>query len=407
MAFARLLRNLVRDPAIGRLVAPIVPDEARTFGLEPLIAETKIYAPEGQRYTPVDSDLILRYAEDKKGQVLEEGISEAGSMASFISLSTAYATWGQPMLPIYLFYSMFGFQRVGDLIWLLGDIRGRGILAGCTAGRTTLQGEGLQHDDGHSPLLASVNPAARIYDPAFAYEIAVIMERAVASTLGPDPEDRFWYLTLYNENYRMPALPTGEEGEAVRAGILRGMYSFADPAVLPPGTGTADGNGRRATLLFSGPMWQPAMEARDILAADWAVAADAWSVTSYTELRDDALSVERANRLHPADPARVPFVTESLAPGAGPVVAVTDYLRAVPDQVARFIPRPFTSLGTDGFGRSDTRAALRRFFEVDAAHIVVAVLAALAQQGEAKPDEVTDAMATYGIDPDAADPWAV
>ena len=406
MAFARLLRNLVRDPAIGRLVAPIVPDEARTFGLEPLIAETKIYAPEGQRYTPVDSDLILRYAEDKKGQVLEEGITEAGSMASFIALSTAYATWGQPMLPIFLFYSMFGFQRVGDLIWLLGDIRGRGILAGCTAGRTTLQGEGLQHDDGHSPLLASVNPAARIYDPAFAYEIAVIMERAVSAILGPEPEDRFWYLTLYNENYLMPPLPTGPDGDRIRDGIIRGLYSFAGPAELPGGAGEA-GGARHATLLFSGPMWQAAMEARSILAADWGVSADAWSVTSYSELRDDALSVERANRLHPTDAPRVPFVTESLLAGSGPVVAVSDYLRAVPDQVARFIPRPFTSLGTDGFGRSDTRAALRRFFEVDAAHIVVAVLAALAQHGEAKPEEVTDAMAAYGIDPASADPWAV
>jgi pyruvate dehydrogenase E1 component len=428
MAFARLLRNLVRDPAIGRLVAPIVPDEARTFGLEPLIAETKIYAPEGQLYTPVDSDLILRYAEDKKGQVLEEGITEAGSMASFIALSTAYASWGQPMLPIYLFYSMFGFQRVGDLTWLLGDIRGRGILAGCTAGRTTLQGEGLQHDDGHSPLLASVNPAARIYDPAFAYEIAVIMEKAVASTLGPEPEDSFWYLTLYNENYLMPPLPDGDEGARIRAGILAGLYLFAGPAELagPAGSsgssgssgsagssgadsaaGSAGAGGRQATLLFSGPMWQAAMEAREILARDWAVSADAWSVTSYTELRDEALSVERANRLHPNDAARLPFVTESLAPGTGPVVAVTDYLRAVPDLVARWIPRPFTSLGTDGFGRSDTRAALRRFFEVDAAHIVVAVLAALAQQGEAKPQEVADAMAAYGIDPDSADPWAL
>ncbi len=207
MAFARLLRNLVRDPALGRYVAPIVPDEARTFGLEPLIAESKIYAPEGQRYTPVDSDLILRYAEDRKGQVLQEGITEAGAMASFIALATAYATWGRPMLPIYLFYSMFGFQRIGDLAWLLGDIRGRGILAGCTAGRTTLQGEGLQHDDGHSPLLASVNPAAHIYDPAFAYEIGVIMEDAITKIMGPEPEDRFWYLTLYNENYPMPAAP--------------------------------------------------------------------------------------------------------------------------------------------------------------------------------------------------------
>jgi len=402
MAFARLLRNLVRDPAIGRLVAPIVPDEARTFGLEPLIAETKIYAPEGQRYTPVDSDLILRYAEDRKGQVLEEGITEAGSMAAFIALSTAYATWGQPMLPIYLFYSMFGFQRTGDLMWLLGDVRGRGILAGCTAGRTTLQGEGLQHDDGHSPLLASVNPAARVYDPAFAYEIAVIMEEAVRRTLGPDPEDRFWYLTLYNENYVMPPLPSGEAGEAIRAGILRGMYRFAG---VPETNGTV--GTRRATLLFSGPMWQAAMEAREILARDWSVAADAYSVTSYNELRHDALSAERGNRLHPADVSRTPFVTESLARGAGPVVAVTDYMRAIPDQVARWVPRPFTSLGTDGFGRSDTRAALRRFFEVDAAHIVVAVLSALARDGEAKTDEVADAMAAYGIDPGASDPWAV
>ena len=230
MAFARLLRNLVRDPAVGRLVMPIVPDEARTFGLEPLIAEAKIYAPGGQLYTPVDSNLILRYAEDRKGQVLQEGITEAGAMASFIAGSTAYATWGQPMLPIYLFYSMFGFQRIGDLAWLLGDIRGRGILAGCTAGRTTLQGEGLQHEDGHSPLLASVNPAAHIYDPAFSYEIAVIMQEAIRRTLGPQPEDRFWYLTLYNENYPMPALRTGDAGDEVRTGILRGMYRFAGPA---------------------------------------------------------------------------------------------------------------------------------------------------------------------------------
>jgi pyruvate dehydrogenase E1 component len=404
MAFARLLRNLVRDPSIGRLVAPIVPDEARTFGLEPLIAETKIYAPEGQRYTPVDSDLILRYAEDRKGQVLEEGITEAGSMASFIALSTAYATWGQPMLPIYLFYSMFGFQRTGDLAWLLGDIRGRGILAGCTAGRTTLQGEGLQHDDGHSPLLASTNPAARVYDPSFAYEIAVVMEEAVSRTLGPEPEDRFWYITLYNENYLMPPLPPGQEGDRVRAGILRGLYRFAGPAeISEPSSAT----GRRATLLFSGPMWQAAMEARAILASDWGVSADAWSVTSYTELRHDALSAERANRLHPADSARLPFVTAALAGGTGPVIAVSDYLRAVPDQISRWVGRPFTSLGTDGFGRSDTRAALRRFFEVDAAHLVVAVLAALATDGEAKPDEVAEAMAAYGIDPDSSDPWTV
>ena len=411
MAFARLLRNLVRDPALGRYVAPVVPDEARTFGLEPLIAESKIYAPEGQRYTPVDSDLILRYAEDRKGQVLQEGITEAGAMATFIALSTAYATWGRPMLPIYLFYSMFGFQRIGDLAWLLGDIRGRGILAGCTAGRTTLQGEGLQHDDGHSPLLASVNPAAHIYDPAFAYEIGVIMHDAITKIMGPNPEDRFWYLTLYNENYPMPPLPEGDAGDAVRAGILRGMYRFAEPAeVAEAGAGAAHASGsagalRRATLLFSGPMWQVAMEARTMLASDWGVSADAWSVTSYTELREDALSVERANRLHPHAERAVPFVSRSLEDGPGPVVAVTDYLRAVPDQVARWVPRPFTSLGTDGFGRSDTRAALRRFFEVDAAHLVVAVLSALAETGDAKSDEVAEAISRYEIDADSADPW--
>ncbi len=234
-------------PDLGRYLAPIVPDEARTFGLEPLIAESKIYAPEGQRYTPVDSDLILRYAEDRKGQVLQEGITEAGAMASFIALSTAYATWGRPMLPIYLFYSMFGFQRIGDLAWLLGDIRGRGIMAGCTAGRTTLQGEGLQHDDGHSPLLASVNPAAHIYDPAFAYEIGFIMEDAITRIMGPDPEDRFWYLTLYNENYVMPPLPVGAAGDEVRAGVLRGMYRFAEPAqpAAAEGAGAGAVNGEK------------------------------------------------------------------------------------------------------------------------------------------------------------------
>jgi pyruvate dehydrogenase E1 component len=438
MAFARLLRSLARDKAVGDLVVPIVPDEARTFGMEPIIAETKIYAPDGQRYTPVDADLILRYAEDRRGQVLEEGITEAGAMASFVALSTAYATWGRPMLPIYAFYSMFGFQRTGDLAWLAGDIRGRGILAGCTAGRTTLHGDGLQHDDGHSPLLASVNPACRVYDPAFAYELAVIMEEAVRRTVGPEAEDRFWYVTLYNENYRMPALPgTGTDGdpalsERVRRGILAGMYRFAGPADVAADRGDAVGadrrarggrkeqtggesrgdagerpGERRATILFSGPMWQAAMEARAELADRWGVAVDTWSVTSYTELRAEALACERWNRLHPGEPARRPLVTANLSDTGGPVVAVTDYLRAVPDQVSRFVDRPWTSLGTDGFGRSDTRQQLRRFFEVDAGHLVVAVLAGLAAAGEAKAEEVAEAIAAHGIDADAAEPWLV
>jgi len=399
MAFARLLRNLVRDPEVGPLVAPIVPDEARTFGLEPIIAERKIYSPEGQRYTPVDADLILRYAEDRKGQVLEEGISEAGAMSAFIALATSYATWGRPMLPVYLFYSMFGFQRTGDLAWLLGDIRGRGILAGCTAGRTTLHGEGLQHDDGHSPVLASVNPAARIYDPAFAYEIAVIVEEAVRRILGPEPEDRFWYLTLYNENYRMPPLPDGPRGQEVARGILQGMYRYAEPPER------AEANWRSATILFSGPLWRAAMEAREILADRHRVAVDCWSVTSYSELRAEALAVERHNRLHPSLPPSVPLVTRNLADRPGPVVAVTDYVRAVPEQVARFVPRPFLPLGTDGFGRSDTRERLRRFFEVDSGHLVTGVLAELARMGQADPAEVQAALAEHRIDPDAPPPW--
>ncbi len=399
MAFARLLRNLVRDPAIGPLVAPIVSDEARTFGLEPLIAEAKIYAPEGQRYVPVDAGLPLTYAESASGQLLQEGISEAGALATFTALSTAYATWGQPMLPVFLFYSMFGFQRVGDLTWALGDMRGRGILAGCTAGRTTLQGEGLQHDDGQSPLLASVNPAALIYDPAFAYELAIVMEYAIERMLGPDPVDQFLYLTLYNENYPMPALPDGPAGETIRQGVIDGLYRFAPPTEIE--------TTRRATLCFSGPMWQIAMEARRVLAEEWSVAADAWSVTSWSALRTDALTVERWNRLHPEAPPRESIVGGGLGVGQGPVVAVTDYVRTVPDQVARWIPRPFTSLGTDGFGQSDARDALRRHFEVDTAHVVVAVLAQLATSGEIDPADVTAAIARYGIDPDAAEPFLV
>jgi pyruvate dehydrogenase E1 component len=398
MAFARLLRNLVRDPAIGDQVVPIVADEARTFGLEAIISESKIYAPEGQRYTPVDADLPLRYAESQSGQILEEGITEAGALASFMALATSYATWARPMLPVYLFYSMFGFQRVGDLTWALGDIRGRGILVGCTAGRTTLQGEGLQHDDGHSPLLASTNPAARIYDPAFAYELTIIVEEAVHRILGERVEDRFFYITLYNENYPMPALPDGTEGETVRTGVLRGLYRFRPPV---------EGQPRRATILFSGPMWQVAEEARSVLAERFGVGCDTWSVTSWSELRADALAVERQRRLHPHSDVAVPFVTERLGSGRDPVVAVTDYLCAVPDQVARWVARPFTSLGTDGFGRSDSRPALRRYFEVDTAHVVIAVLSSLVHQGQGDPAEVAKAIALFGVDTDAPSPLEV
>ncbi len=409
MAFARLLRNLVRDPTVGSLVAPIVSDEARTFGLEPLIAETKIYAPDGQHYIPVDADLPLNYAESSSGQMLQEGITEAGALSTFTALSTAYATWGQPMVPVYLFYSMFGFQRVGDLAWALGDMRGRGILAGCTAGRTTLMGEGLQHDDGQSPLLASANPAALVYDASFAYEVAVIMEAAVTEMLGADPKDRFWYLTLYNENYQMPPLPEGAEGEAVRRGIIDGIYRFA-PAPGTPSASTATGKAKadlRASLCFSGPMWSIAAEAQRILAERYGVAADTWSVTSWTNLRTDALEVERWNRLHPEAEPRTAIVTEALGEGSDPVVAITDYMRGVPDQVARFVHRPYMSLGTDGFGRSDARDALRAYFEVDAANLVVAVLQELALGGKVAPSVVAEAIAGFGIDTAGAPPFAV
>jgi pyruvate dehydrogenase E1 component len=399
MAFARLLRNLVRDPTVGALVAPIVSDEARTFGLEPLIAEAKIYAPDGQNYIPVDADLPLNYAESSSGQVLQEGITEAGALATFTALSTSYATWGQPMVPVYLFYSMFGFQRIGDLAWALGDMRGRGILAGCTAGRTTLMGEGLQHDDGQSPLLASTNPAALVYDASFAYEVAVIVEAAVTDMLGPDPADHFWYLTLYNETYPMPALPEGEHGAAVRQGIIDGAYRFVD---RPETEGDL-----AATLCFSGPMWSVAAEAQRVLAERYAVAADTWAVTSWTKLRTDALEVERWNRLHPESEPRVPRITAALGTGRDPVVAITDYMRAVPDQVARFVDRPWASLGTDGFGRSDARGALRGFFEVDAAHLVVAVLQQLSLDGRVKPSVVADAIAELGIDPERDAPFSV
>ena len=402
MAFARLLRSLTRDPGVGSRIVPIVSDEARTFGLESIISEIQIYAPDGQRYTPVDAGLALHYAEGPAGQVLEEGITEAGATASFTAAATSYATWGEPLIPCYLFYSMFGFQRVGDLLWALGDSRGRGFLLGCTAGRTTLNGEGLQHQDGHSLLLASTYPSVQAYDPAFAYEVATIVEDGIRRMTGPEPEDRYWYLTLYNENYVMPPLPLDpDDVERVRAGTVAGMYRFVD---VPEGTAAS---APRATVLFSGTAWRAAMEARRLLAEDWGVGADAWSVTSYKALREEALSIDRYNRLHPDDERRLPFVTTSLEGSAGPVVAVSDFMRAVPDQVAHWVPRRFTSLGTDGFGRSDTREVLRRFFEVDAAHVTLAVLESLAAEGAVPSAAVSAAIGRYGIDAGSPDPWTV
>ncbi len=393
MAFAVLLRGLLRDKAIGRRVVPIIPDEARTFGMDSLFKEVKIYAPLGQMYEPVDSQLMLSYSESQNGQILEEGISEAGGMADFTAAGTSYATWGQPMIPFFIFYSMFGFQRVGDLIWAFGDMRGRGFLLGGTAGRTTLLGEGLQHDDGHSLVLASAVPNLQAYDPAFAYETSTIVADGIRRMYGEHPEDIFYYLTLYNENYPMPPKPEGTD-----KGILAGLYRFA-PAPSGPS--------RRATILFSGTASQAAFAAQELLARDHDVAAELWSATSYKALREEALSTERWNRLHPGEAARTPYITEALHESSGPIVAVTDFMKMVPDQIARWVPAHFTSLGTDGFGCSDTREALRRHFETDAAHVVVAVLDGLRATGDAKAEEVDDAIARYGIDANAPDPRLV
>ncbi|MGI8492531.1 MAG: pyruvate dehydrogenase (acetyl-transferring), homodimeric type, partial [Acidimicrobiales bacterium] len=393
MAFAVMLRNLLRDKGIGQRIVPIIPDEARTFGLDALFKAVKIYAPLGQLYEPVDSQLMLSYTESKDGQILEEGISEAGAMADSTAAGTAYATWGQPMIPFFIFYSMFGFQRVGDLIWAFGDMRGRGFLLGATAGRTTLLGEGLQHDDGHSLVLASTVPNVMAYDPAFAYEVSTIIGAGIRRMYGESPEDVFYYLTLYNENYPMPPKPDGAD-----EGILAGLYRFA------PAPAADSGSPRRATILFSGSASQAALEAQRLLAADHEVAAELWSATSYKALREDALSAERWNRLHPGEAPHTPYVTEALGQAEGPVVAVTDFMKAVPDQIARWVPGHFIPLGTNGFGRSDTREALRRHFETDAAHVVVAVLDGLRATGEGKAEEVQDAIKRYQIDPDLPDP---
>jgi pyruvate dehydrogenase E1 component len=389
MAFVRLLRDLLRDAKIGKRIVPIIPDEARTFGMESLFPQFKIYAAHGQLYEPVDAKHLLAYVEAQDGQILEEGITEAGSMASFTAASTAYATHGEPMIPFFIFYSMFGFQRIGDLIWSVGDQRGRGFLLGGTAGRTTLNGEGLQHEDGHSLVLSSSNPACLSYDPAFAFEIAAIIRDGL-HRMYDKGEDVFYYLTLYNENYPQPKMPRG-----VAEGIIKGLYRFKK--------GPAEKR-HQAQLLGSGPMLNIALAAQDLLAKDWDVSASVWSATSYQQLRADALDAERWNRLHPAMPRREPYVVQALNGAEGPVVAVSDFMKVVPDQISRWVRQPFLSLGTDGFGRSDTREALRRHFEVDAEHVVVATLSALADMGEAKPEQVADAIKRYEIDPERTPP---
>jgi pyruvate dehydrogenase E1 component len=393
MAFVRLLKDLMRDKGFGRRIVPIIPDEARTFGLDATFATAKIYSPSGQNYTPVDSRLLLSYRESTSGQILHEGINEAGAMGSFVAAASSYATHGQPMVPVYLFYSMFGFQRTGDAMWALGDQLGRGFLVGATAGRTTLNGEGLQHEDGHSPLLASTNPACVSYDPAFGFEVSHIVRDGLARMYGPTEahphgENVFYYLTLYNEPISQPAQPADVDVEA----LLRGLYRYqAGPASLngepPP----------KAQLLASGSAMPWALEAQERLASEWGVSVDVWSATSWTQLRREALECDRIALDDPDGTAPVPHVTRVLSGAPGPVIAVSDYMRAVPDQIAPWVPADWTSLGTDGWGRSDTRAALRRHFRVDAQSIVVATLAELARRGEVKRETVVRARDAYAL----------
>ncbi len=384
-----MLRHLMSDERIGRLVVPIVPDEARTFGMDSLFRKFGIYSQQGQLYEPVDSDIVAYYREAEDGQLIEEGITEAGAMASFTAAGTAYAAHGVNTIPFFFFYSMFGFQRIGDLIWAHADARGKGFLIGATAGRTTLAGEGLQHQDGHSHVLASVVPTIHAYDPAYAYEIAVIVEDGIRR-MYVDRENTFYYLTVMNEAYAQPSMPAG-----VEEGILRGLYALR-PA--------ADPDGRPRLHLFgSGAILREVLRAQELL-AERGVAADVWSVTSYTELRRDALDVARWNVLHPREAPRASYLARRLANAPWPIVAATDYLKVVAEQIAPFVPAGIVALGTDGFGRSETREALRRFFEVDAESIAVAALATLAERGAVDRRHVDDAVRTLGIDPDKIDP---
>lgn len=389
MAFVRMLSQMLRDKTFGRRIVPIIPDEARTFGMDALFREVGIYAHKGQLYEPVDRQSLLYYKEEKDGQILEEGITEAGAMSSFIAAGTAYASHGLNMIPFYIYYSMFGFQRIGDLIWLAGDIKAKGFLLGATAGRTTLNGEGLQHEDGHSLILASTIPTLMVYDPAFAYEVVTIICEGMRR-MYQEGENLFYYLTLYNENYPMPAMPEG-----VEEGILKGLYKFRQG----PKEAT-----KKAHILGSGPIIHSALEAQKILAEKYDVSADVWSATNYKLLRNEALETERWNMLHPDQKPRVSYVENLFSTEKGPVVAVSDSMKIVPDQIARWIPGGLFTLGTDGFGRSDTRERLRRFFEVDSSFTVLAVLYSLMKKGDVKPSIVAQAIKDLDIDPEKIHP---
>jgi pyruvate dehydrogenase E1 component len=393
MAFVRLLTALVRDKSIGKHVVPIVPDEARTFGMEGMFRQLGIFAVEGQKYEPVDRDQVMYYREDRAGQIIEEGINEAGAFCSWIAAATSYSTNNAVMVPFYIFYSMFGLQRIGDLAWAAGDQRARGFLLGGTAGRTTLNGEGLQHEDGHSHVLSSVIPNCVSYDPTFGYELAVIVHDGLRRMV-TNQEDVFYYITVMNENYAHPALAAGTEG-----GILQGMYRFKEGGT----------HKLRVQLLGSGTILREVIAAAELLEAEWKVSADVWSAPSFTELRREGLDVDRWNLLHPEDPPREPYVTRCLGEHPGPVVAATDYVKAFADQIRAFIPRgrEYRVLGTDGFGRSDSRQKLRQFFEVNRHWVAVAALKALADQGECKPSLAGQAIRKYGLDPSKPNPVTV
>ena len=392
MAFVRLLSNLLRHETVGKRIVPIIPDEARTFGMDALFRQFGIYSPKGQLYEPVDRETLLFYNETKDGQILEEGITEAGSMSSFIAAGTAYANHGFHMIPFFIYYSMFGFQRIGDLMWLAGDIKAKGFLLGATAGRTTLNGEGLQHEDGQSHLSASAIPTLMCYDPAFASELAVIIADGMRRMF-QQGEDLFYYLTLYNENYLMPPMPAG-----VEEGILKGLYRFrAGP----------ENKGHKAHLFGSGPIILQALRAQEILAERYGISADVWSATSYKLLRTDALRTRRWNMLHPTLPPQKCYLENLLEDEEGVFVAVSDYVKTVPDQIASWVPGGLVTLGTDGFGRSDTRERLRRFFEVDAESIAIAALYALYEKGAIKAQTVEQAIRELGVDPEKAFPFCV
>jgi pyruvate dehydrogenase E1 component len=389
MAFVRILTLLMKHPQIGKRVVPIIPDEGRTFGMESLFRQFGIYANQGQLYKPHDAEMFLYYKESKDGQILEEGITEAGSMASFTAAGLSYVNYGVEMIPFFIYYSMFGFQRVGDLIWAFADARGKGFLCGGTAGRTTLAGEGLQHQDGHSIVLASAVPTCATYDAAYAYEIAVIVRDGIRR-MYQQREDLFYYLTLYNENYAMPPMPEGLDPE----GILKGIYRYK-PAE----------EGKAVVQLFgSGPILNEALRAQSILAERYGVAADVWSVTSYNELRREALGVERWNRLHPGELARTPYIVEALRGADGPIVAASDYMKVVADQLAPWLSGRMETLGTDGFGRSDNRQYLRKHFEIDAESIAAAALSRLAREGRFDAQKARAAFADLAVETETIDP---